>query len=116
MLSDVTLIGHFTLVGQEKQDALHEEKYTIEKISKMSGDRWLFSTRVQYAGRDVTVPLPLEVKWAEDTPIITLTDMELPQLGTYTARVLIYRGQYAGTWSSEKHSGHLFGKIIKNSE
>ena len=116
MLSDVTLIGHFTLVGQEKQDALQEEKYTIEKVSKMSGDRWLFSTRVQYAGRDVTVPLPLEVKWADDTPIITLTDMELPQLGTYTARVLIYRGQYAGTWSSEKHSGHLFGKIIQNAD
>ena len=116
MLSDVTLIGHFTVAGQEDQSALHGEKYTIEKVSKMSGDLWLFTARVQYAGRDVTVPLPLEVKWADDTPIITLTDMELPQLGTYTARVLMYRGQYAGTWSSDKHSGHLFGKIISNTE
>ena len=115
-LSDVTLIGHFTVAGQEDQRALHEEKYTIEKVSKMNGDRWLFSTRVEYGGRDITVPLPLEVKWADDTPIITLTDMELPQLGTYTARVLFYRGQYAGTWSSEKHSGHLFGKIVSNTE
>ena len=115
-LSDVTLMGHFTVAGQEDQRALHEEKYTIEKVSKMNGDRWLFSTRVEYGGRDVTVPLPLEVKWADDTPIITLTDMELPQLGTYTARVLFYRGQYAGTWSSEKHSGHLFGKIINNAD
>ena len=116
MLSDVTLIGHFTVAGQEDQSAFHGEKYTIEKVSKMSGDRWLFTARVQYAGRDVTVPLPLEVKWADDTPIITLTDMELPQLGTYTARVLMYRGQYAGTWSSDKHGGHLFGKIISNTE
>ena len=116
MLSNVTLVGHFTVAGQEDQRALHEEKYTIEKVSKMSGNHWLFTARVQYAGRDVTVPLPLEVKWADDTPIITLTDMELPQLGTYTARVLMYRGQYAGTWSSEKHGGHLFGKIISNTE
>ena len=42
--------------------------------------------------------------------------MALPQLGTYTARVLMYRGQYAGTWSSEKHGGHLFGKIVENDE
>ena len=116
MLSNVTLVGHFTVTGQEGQGALHEEKYTIEKVSKMSGDRWLFTARVQYAGRDVTVPLPLNVKWADDTPIITLTDMALPQLGTYTARVLMYRGQYAGTWSSEKHGGHLFGKIVGNDE
>ena len=56
MLSNVTLVGHFTVTGQEDQGALHEEKYTIEKVSKMSGDRWLFTARVQYAGRDVTVP------------------------------------------------------------
>lgn len=116
LLSNVTLIGHFTVAGGEDQRALHEEKYTIERVSKLSGDRWLFVARVQYAGRDVTVPLPLEVKWADDTPIITLTDMELPQLGTYTARVLMYRGKYAGTWSSKLHGGHLFGKIIKNTE
>lgn len=116
MLSNVTLVGNFTVAGGEDQRALHEEKYTIERVSKLGGDRWLFVARVQYAGRDVTVPLPLEVKWAEDTPVITLTDMELPQLGTYTARVLMYRGKYAGTWSSEKHGGHLFGKIIKNIE
>ena len=116
MLSNVTLIGHFIVAGGEDQRALQEEKYTIEKVTKIGGDLWLFTARVQYAGRDVTVPLPLEVKWADDTPMITLTDMKLPQLGTYTARVLMYRGEYAGTWSSGKHGGHLFGKIINNTE
>ena len=114
MLSGVTLIGHFTITGEEDSGTLREEKYTITKVTKLSDDYWLFFARVQYGGRDVTVPLKLEVKWADDTPIITLTDLELPKLGTYTARVIIYRGQYAGTWSSNKHEGHLFGTITKN--
>ncbi len=114
ILSGVTLVGHFTITGEGDQNTLREEKYTIVKVTKMSDDYWLFFARIQYGGKDVTVPLPLEVKWAEDTPIITLTDRELPNLGTYTARVIIYRGQYAGTWSSDKHGGHLFGIITKS--
>ena len=113
MLSGVTLVGHFTITGEEGEDTLREEEYTIAKVTKLNGDYWLFFARIQYGGRDVTVPLKLEVKWADDTPIITLTDLELP-IGTYTARVIIYRGQYAGTWSGGKHGGHLFGIITKN--
>ena len=114
MLSGVTLTGHFTITGEEDSGTLRAEKYTIIKVTKLGDDYWLFFARIQYGGRDVTVPLKLEVKWAEDTPIITLTDLELPELGTFTARVLIYRGQYAGTWSSGKHGGHLFGIVTKN--
>ncbi len=116
MLSDVTLVGHFTVIGIEDSGTLREEKYTIKKVTKMSNNYWLFFARVQYGRRDVTVPLQLEVKWAGDTPIITLTDLELPNLGTYTARVLIYRGQYAGTWSNNRVGGHLFGTITKNTD
>ncbi len=114
MLSGVTLVGHFTITGEEDSGTLREEKYTIAKVTKLSNDYWFFFARIQYGGRDVTVPLKLEVKWADDTPIITLTDLELPNLGTYTARVIIYRGQYAGTWSGGKYGGHLFGTITKN--
>ncbi len=114
MLSGVTLSGHFTITGETDSGNLREEKYTIAKVSKLSGDYWLFFARVQYGGRDVTVPLKLEVKWADDTPIITLTDLELPNLGTYTARVVIYRGQYAGTWSGGRYGGHLFGRITES--
>ena len=84
-LSGAALVGHFTM-GEEKE--LREEKYTIEKVSKISGGLWLFQSRIQYGSRDVTVPLPLNVKWAGDTPVITLTDFSIPGLGTYTARVL----------------------------
>jgi hypothetical protein len=109
-LSGVTLTGSFTTGGKE----LRDEKYTIEKVSKVGGDVWLFHARIQYGSHDVTLPLPLTVKWAGDTPVITLTDLNIPGLGMYTARVLIYRGEYAGYWSGKTHGGHLFGKIVKS--
>ncbi len=112
-LSGATLVGHFT-VGEQKD--LREEKYTIKKVSKISGGLWLFQVRIQYGSRDVTVPLPLNVKWAGDTPVITLTDLSIPGLGTYTARVLIYRDQYAGTWSATDVGGQLFGRVVREAE
>ncbi len=111
-LTGATLVGNFTM-GESA--ALREEKYAIEKVSKVKDGLWLFQARIQYGKRDVTVPLPLPVQWAGDTPVITLTDMTIPGLGTYTARVMFYRGQYAGTWSGKGGGGHLFGRIVKES-
>lgn len=109
-MSGAVLIGKFT-TGAKDANPPKEEKYTITKVSKVEGDVWLFMARVQYGDHDVTVPMPLEVKWAGDTPVITLTDLTIPQMGTYTARVMIYRGQYAGTWQHGDKGGHLWGRI-----
>ncbi|MBI3462109.1 MAG: hypothetical protein HY000_03480 [Planctomycetes bacterium] len=111
-LSGSVLEGSFTVTGREDRIP-KSEKYTIEKVSKLQNDYWLFQARIQYGDRDVTLPLPLQVKWAGDTPVITLTDLMIPGLGTYTARVVIYRDQYAGTWSASDHGGHLFGRVVK---
>ncbi len=108
MLSGATLVGKFS-VG----DRIASDRYTISKVSKLSGDIWTIQTRIQYGKRDVTVPVPVAVKWAGDTPVITLTDLGIPGLGTFTARVLFYRGQYAGTWSAKDHGGEMWGKIEK---
>ena len=86
----------------------------IEGVSKLTGDTWLFRSRLQYSGHDIPLPLPVTIKWAGDTPIITLTDFSIPGMGTYTARVILYRGQYAGTWSGKNGGGQIFGKIIRN--
>jgi len=109
MLTGATLVGKFTSKGSDK---LHEDKYTISKVTKMPAGIWLIHTRVQYGERDVTAPVPVKVVWAGDTPMITLTDAGIPGLGTFTARVLFYRNEYAGTWSSSKgHGGQMFGVI-----
>jgi hypothetical protein len=112
-LSGAKLVGHFTILGRELGD-LPQEEYTIESVQKMpSGDYWLFRARIQYMDKDVTLPLPLEVMWAGETPVISLTDLTIPVLGTFSARVVIHNDKYAGTWTHDKVGGHMFGTIEK---
>ena len=114
MMSGVVLVGHSTLLNRDELSS--EERYTIDKVSKLAGDTWLFQTRLKYGSQEIPVPIPLTVRWAGDTPVITLTDLSIPGVGTYTARVLLYRGQYAGTWSGKSHGGQLFGKIVRQNQ
>lgn len=111
-LSGSKLVGRFTILGKEDPPA--KEEYTIKSVTKLpQGDYWAFETRIKYGNKDVTVPLPLEVKWAGDTPIITLTNLTIPGLGTFDARVVIHGKSYAGTWTHGAVGGHLFGTIEK---
>lgn len=112
-LNGATLAGHFT--DQSKADAPlpKEEKYTIKSVTKAKDDIWLFEARIQYGGHDVTLPLPLRVVWAGDTPVITLDDFPVPGFGKFTCRVMIYDNKYAGTWDGGNHGGLLFGKITR---
>ena len=110
-LSGATLKGNFTSKG--RAGAPKEDKYTIESVTKWPGGYWLFKVRIQYGTHDVTLPLPLRVLWAGDTPVITLDKMPMLGLGTFSARVLIYDGQYAGTWDGGDHGGTLFGEVVK---
>ncbi len=112
-MSGASLVGFFTIDGASADAPLREERYTIRKVTPLGNDRWRFDARVQYGNLDVTVPIPLSVLWAGDTPVITLTDMTIPGLGTYTARVLVYRDAYAGTWSGGNHGGQMFGRVEK---
>jgi hypothetical protein len=112
-LTNVKLIGTFTVSGRENQ-APKAEEYTISSALKLpDGDVWLIKSRIKYGDKDVTVPIPLEIKWAGDTPVITLTNLEIPGLGTFSSRVVIYEGRYAGTWQHGQVGGHLFGKLEK---
>lgn len=111
MMSGVTLVGHSTPLNQDK--LFDEERYVIDKVSRLAGDTWLFQTRLNYGSHEIPVPIPVTIRWAGDTPVITLTDLSIPGVGTYTARVLLYRDQYAGTWSGASAGGQVFGKIVR---
>jgi hypothetical protein len=109
-MNHAELVGRFTMEGDKNPP--REEHYTIIGVTKVHGDLWLINARIQFGSKDVTVPLILPVKWAGDTPMISVTDMGIPGIGKYTARVLIYDDHYAGTWfGSATHRGALFGKI-----
>jgi hypothetical protein len=110
-MSGATLEGYFTMDGREDATP-RKESYYISSVTKLAGNYWTFQTRIQYGERDVTVPVPVHLEWAGDTPVVTLTDAEIPGLGTFTARVLFYRGRYAGTWSHGERGGNQFGRII----
>ena len=115
-LTNVKLIGSYTVSGKEDAPPKDEE-YTITSALKLDEpDLWLLKARIKYGDKDTTVPMPLEIKWAGDTPIITLTDLAIPGLGTFTSRVVLYENRYAGTWQHGKVGGHLFGKIEKADE
>jgi outer membrane protein assembly factor BamB len=89
------------------------DRYSISKVSKVTGDRWLIFARIQYGEHDVTIPVPVRVVWAGDTPVITLDEMALPGLGTYSARVMVYRDFYSGTWFGSSYGGVMSGRITR---
>ena len=113
-MSGVVLEGFFTV--NDADTGVREERYHITKVSKLAGEYWVFQARIQYGNHDVTVPVPVTVKWAGDTPILTLTDVTIPGLGTFTARVLFYDKNYVGVWSHGKVSGQHFGRIIPEAD
>ena len=107
------LVGHYSVVGKEAKPA-NPERYELKKVAKVKDDFWLFEARIKYGQTDVTLPLILRVVWADDTPMITLTDTTLPGLGAaFSSRVLFHGDRYAGTWQHGKVGGHLWGTIEK---
>ena len=92
----------------------YQEKYTIQSATKSGKDAWLIYARIPLAGKDLTIPVPVKLKWAGDTPVITLDRTSVPGFGTYSARVLIYDHTYAGTWFANDQGGMLHGIIEKS--
>ena len=112
-LTRATFTGRWCPIDRGQMGTEKDEKYTITGVNKVGNDVWLIHARVQYGNKDVTVPIPVNVKWAGDTPVISLTDSALPGLGTYSARVVVYNNRYAGSWSGGRHEGLLHGVITQ---
>ncbi len=109
LMTRAVLVGHFSVDGQDAP--AKQDRYTIVRATKLQNDIWLFTVRIEFGGKDVTVPMPVPVRWAGDTPVISVTDLTVPGIGTYTARVVIYRDRYAGTWNGADHGGEMWGHI-----
>lgn len=112
LLTGAKLTGQFTVDGKPLTE-LQDESYEIEKVEKLpEGDQWIITARIKYGKRDFTIPVPLEVKWAGTTPVMTLDNLTIPGFGTFSARVVFHKDKYAGTWQHDDVGGHLFG-IVK---
>ena len=117
MLTGAVLTGTWQMTrgeGLEGKGPLSDaaaDKYEIRKVTKLASDHWLVTARIVYADHDVTVPVPVRVVWAGDTPVITVDTRNIPMLGEYSARVMVYRNFYAGTWFGRGYGGVMSGQI-----
>ena len=114
LLTKAKLKGQFTIVGSKKEPM--EEEYEISRVEKIAKDEWGFVARIKYGNKNYKVPLTLNVKWADDTPMITLTDLKILGQGPFSSRVIFYNNKYAGTWSHGDVGGHLFGQVTHDDE
>ncbi len=111
-MANSVLVGRFVIAGSE-DSVPRPERYEIEGVTKVGEDQWRFTARIQYGNTNITLPIVVTMLWAGDTPMVSLTDLTVPTLGTFTARVIFYRDRYAGTWQHDEVGGHLFGVIEK---
>lgn len=111
-MKDVVMIGSFTRIDRE--GPARPDRYDISSVDKIGEDRWRFNATIGETG--TTVPVPVTMLWVGDTPMIMLTDLSIPGLGTFTARVFFHGDLYAGTWQHGPVSGHIFGRIEKNAK
>lgn len=110
-MRNVVLTGHFTIEGRERRDGL-PERYAITSATKLDGDRWRFDVHMTYGSVDVTMPVVVPIVWAGDTPMVSITDFEIPGLGDqFGARVVFYDERYAGTWDHGEYGGMMYGTI-----
>jgi hypothetical protein len=85
-------------------------------VEKVGDDQWRFNARIRYGSVDTTLPIVVPLRFVGDTPMISITDLTIPTLGTFTARVFFYEDRYAGTWQHGDFGGHMFGRIQKTSD
>jgi hypothetical protein len=112
-LDGARLVGQFTVVGAggATPPPPQAEQYAVSSLSRDAEGRWVFNVSMSYATQQHTMPVPVAIEWAGDTPMITLTEQTIPGLGTFSARVLLYDGLYAGTWKHGQFGGHMYGRI-----
>jgi hypothetical protein len=103
------LVGRFTIAGREDRPAT-PDRYDIYSVDKVGEDQWRFTAKIGESG--ATLPIVVRMRFADDTPIILMTDAAIPGMGTFTARVFFYGDRYAGTWEhAGRGGGHMFGRI-----
>ena len=113
-LSNATMSGRWCSIKDGVMGPEKEDKYTIVSVKKVSGDNWIINARVQYNKTDIIAPIPVQVKWAGDAPVIIVDKVPMPGGSVYNARVMIFDHTYAGTWSGGKHTGLLNGLITND--
>lgn len=108
-LTNLSLNGQYTMTGQD--GAQGPDSYVIKRARWNKGDSWTLFVYVAYGRNDLTVPIPVDIVWAGDTPVITIDNVGIPLMGKYSARVMLYKNQYAGVWQGARIKGEIWGTL-----
>lgn len=111
-LTNSKLAGGFSIDGKDLSGS-KPDKYDIVSAKKLKGDDWLITAKMKVGQQEIPVPIPLKVYWADDTPVMSLTDLTIPGVGTFTARVMFHGSRYAGTWQHGDVGGEMWGVVEK---
>jgi hypothetical protein len=115
-LTKATLSGRWCSIKDGALGPDKEDKYTILGVAKLTASTWLINSRIQYGKVDVVAPIPVQVQWAGDTPVIIVDNVGIPGGNKYSARVMIYDKTYSGTWTGVDQGGLLHGVITNEKE
>jgi len=116
MLTKATMAGRWYSLKDGKPGPEKEDAYSIVSANKVSGHKWMIHTRIKVNEKEMVVPVPVEVKWAGDTAVLSVDKLQYPGGGTYSARVLFYEHTYAGTWNGGDHGGLMSGVITNEKD
>src|SRR4029079_7073294 len=95
MLAKATLSGRWAPIKDGALGAEKEDKYTIVSAGKVNGDSWVVNAKLKYGDREFVAPIPVKVKWAGDTAVLSVDNMQMPGgKNSYSARVLFYEHTY----------------------
>ena len=113
MMTGAKLTGKFSVTGR---DEVRSDSYKTSSVTKLAGGIWTINAEIPRKDGAVTLPVPVRMEWAGDTAVMQLTDATLPGLGTFTVRILFYKGNdgkghYAGFWWGGNHGGEMFGVV-----
>jgi hypothetical protein len=115
-MTGATFAGRWTPIKDGTLGEEKPEKYSIVSVAKTGGDNWVINARMRYQQQEIVAPIPVQVKWAGDTAVIIVNQLAIPGGGTYSARVLVHNGTYAGTWSGGERGGLLSGVITRTAD
>lgn len=107
-MRNVKLVGSFTVDGREPRPP-SADGYEIDSVEKVGEDRWRFNAR--FGRINATIPIVVPLRFVGDTPVIMMTDTELPGVGTFTVRLFFHGDRYAGTWQHGDVGGQMSGRI-----
>ena len=100
------------MTGRERRTP-EPDRYEIKSVEKIGDDLWRFNASLDCCGVSGAIPIAVPMRFVGDTPMIMMTDTELPGIGTFTVRVFFYGDRYAGTWQHGAVGGHMSGTIEK---